>query len=203
MLPLGAVNVRLFILLAALSIALVACSPGAGRETQHAGEDAGQKSAHQGTTPSDKRADAAPAREGETPTTDSSAKWDYVVRSAEHLHSETGASVRVTNLSLSGQTSTQLLESLRKDPAMRKALSGAEVVTLNIGCNDLGQARSSYESGTCGGPQNQVCLRKFVKKIERNWIAMIEEVLSFRSTHNTIIRTVGTLRRSRVPSSLT
>lgn len=70
-------------------------------------------------------------------------------------------------------------------------LSGAEVVTLNIGFNDLGQARRSYESGTCGGPQNQACLRKVVKRIERNWGAIIEEVLSFRSTHNTIIRTVG------------
>ncbi|MBA2783374.1 MAG: SGNH/GDSL hydrolase family protein [Actinomycetota bacterium] len=206
--PLGAVSVRLLILLAALSITLVACSPGAERETQHAGEDAGQKSVHQGTTTSDKRAGAASAREGETTTTDSRAKWDYVAlgdslaagmgarrgyvaRYAEHLHSETGASVRVTNLGLSGQTSTQLLESLHKDPAMRKALSGAEVVTLNIGLNDLGQARSSYESGTCGGPQNQACLRKVVKRIERNWDAIIEEVLSFRSTHNPIIRTVG------------
>ena len=130
-------------LLAALSITLVACSPGAEREAQHAGEDAGQKTAHQGTTTSDKRVEPAPAREGETTTTDSRVKWDYVAlgdslaagmgarwgyvaRYAEHLQSETGASVRVTNLGLSGQTSTQLLESLRKDSAMRKALSGAE-----------------------------------------------------------------------------
>lgn len=72
--PLGAVSVRLLMLLAALSITLVARSQGAERETYHAGEDAGQKAAHEGTTTSDERAEGAPAREGETTTTDSANK---------------------------------------------------------------------------------------------------------------------------------
>ena len=83
------------------------------------------------------------------------ARRGYVSRYAEHLRSETGARLRVINLGLSGQTSTQLLRSIRNDPETRKALGGAEIVTLNIGLNDLGQARSFYESGTCGGPQNE------------------------------------------------
>ena len=193
-------------LLTTLSITLVACSPGTERDTQHAGEQAGQKIAHQGTTTSNKRAEAASARE--PTTTDSRLRWDYVAlgdslaagvgarrgyvsRFAEHLQSDTGARLRVINLGVSGQTSAQLLHSLRNDPAMRKALSGAEVVTLNIGLNDLGQARSSYESGTCGGPQNEACLREAVKMVERNWEAIIEEISTLRSTDNTIIRTVG------------
>jgi len=57
--------------------------------------------------------------------------------------------------------------------------------------NDLGQARSSYQRGTCGGPQNEACLREAVDRIERNWDAIIIEISSLRSTENTIMRTVG------------
>jgi lysophospholipase L1-like esterase len=195
-------------LLGALLTTLVACSSGAERETQHAGRDARQTTAHQGTTPSGKRAEDAPAPEGETTTTDSRIRWDYVAlgdslaagvgarrgyvsRYAEHLRRETGARLRVINLGLSGQTSSQLLYSIRNDPEIRKALGGAEIVTLNIGLNDLGQARSSYESGTCGGPRNEACLREVVDTVERNWDATINEISSLRSTENTIIRTVG------------
>ena len=145
---------------------------------------------------------------GETTTTGSSLRWDYValgdslaagvgarrgyvVRYAERLHSDTGATVRVINLGLSGQTSSQLLYTLRHDPPIRRALGGAEVVTLNIGLNDLGQATSSYQSRTCGGPQNKACLREAVTRVERNWDAIIEEILSLRSTDETIIRTAG------------
>ncbi len=195
-------------LLAALLTTLAACSSGAVRETQHAAPDAGQTTAHRGTTPSGKRAEDAPAPEGEPPTTDSRIRWDYVAlgdslaagvgarrgyvpRYAEHLRSETDARLRVINLGLSGQTSTQLLYSIRNDQEMRKRLGGAEIITLNIGLNDLGQARSSYESGTCGGPRNEACLREVVDTIERNWDAIINEISDLSSTENTIIRTVG------------
>jgi len=88
------------------------------------------------------------------------ARLGYVPRYSEHVQRETGTRLRVNNLGLSGQTSTQLLSSIRNDPEMRKALGAAEIVTLNIGLNDLGQARSFYESGTCGGRRTKrVCAR--------------------------------------------
>ncbi len=206
--PASLVGMKGLMLVAVLSTALAACSPGAERETQQAGEGARQKTAHQGTTTSDKSAEAAPARERETTTTDSRAKWDYVAlgdslavgvgarrgyvtRYSERLQSDTGSRVRVTNLGVSGQTSTQLLRSLRHDPAMRKALGGAEVVTLNIGLNDLGQASRSYETGTCGGPRNKACLREAVERVERNWDATIREISSLTSTEDTIMRSAG------------
>ena len=196
------------ILLVALLATLVACSPGAERETQRSGEDAGKRTAQQGTVTSSKRAETVPGAEGETTTTYSSLRWDYVAlgdslaagvgarrgyvdRYAEHLQSDTGARLRVINLGRSGLTSSQLLHSLRNDPEMRKALGRAEVVTLNIGLNDLGLARNAYESGTCGGPQNQACLREAVKKVEGNWAAIIEEISGLRSTDESIIRTAG------------
>jgi lysophospholipase L1-like esterase len=119
------------------------------------------------------------------------ARRGYVPRYAEHLQSDTGARLRVINLGLSGQTSTQLLHSLRNDPELRKALGRAEIVTINIGLNDLGQARNSYQSGTCGGTQNEACLREVVDRVERNWDAIMRGISSLRSKENTIVRTVG------------
>jgi hypothetical protein len=54
--------------------------------------------------------------------------------------------------------------------------SGAEVVTFNIGINDLGHASRSYENGTCGGAHNEQCLRAAVDEVEENWDAIIEEI---------------------------
>jgi len=199
-------------LAAALSTTLVACSPGSqtGSEkgAQLADEDARQMTVHQETMTPGERTEAAPASEDETTATDSRVRWDYVAlgdslasgvgarrgyvaRYAQHLQGDTGARVRVINLGVSGQTSTQLLHAIRHDPAMRKALGRAEVVTLNMGLNDLGQATASYESGTCGGQQNEACLRETVARAEGNWDAIIEEILSLRSTEDTIIRSAG------------
>jgi lysophospholipase L1-like esterase len=119
------------------------------------------------------------------------ARRGYVDRYAEYLHEEAGARVELTNLGVSGQTSPQLLRALRNDPSMRRALRGAEVVTYNIGINDLGQARGSYEAGTCGGAQGERCLRMAVKEFEENWDAITREILHLRSPDEAIIRTVG------------
>jgi lysophospholipase L1-like esterase len=119
------------------------------------------------------------------------ARRGYVDRYADHLRNDTGARVELTNLGVSGQTSPQLLRSLRNDPSTRKALRGAEVVTYNIGINDLGQARGSYEAGTCGGAQGKRCLHAAVEELDENWNAITEEILSLSSPDETIIRTVG------------
>lgn len=42
-----------------------------------------------------------------------------------------------------------------------------------------------------GGANNQDCLREVVEAVERNWNAIIAELLSLRSTNDTIIRTAG------------
>jgi len=119
------------------------------------------------------------------------AERGYVDLYAAHLRNGTGARVRVSNLGVSGQTSSELLDALRKDDSMRRAIEGAEVVTFNIGLNDLGHAGAAYEEGTCGGEDGEECLREAVKALKDNWDAIAAEVLGLRSTGNTIIRTPG------------
>lgn len=72
--PLGAVSVRLLMLLAALSITLVACPASSPAWYVSRSAPWERKAAHKGTTTSDERAEGAPAREGETTTTDSANK---------------------------------------------------------------------------------------------------------------------------------
>jgi lysophospholipase L1-like esterase len=119
------------------------------------------------------------------------AERGYVDRYAAHLRNDTGARVRVTNLGVSGQTSSELLDALRGDESMRRAIEGAEVVTFNIGLNDLGHAGAAYQEGTCGGEDGEECLREAVEALKDNWDAIATKLLGLRSTGNTIIRTPG------------
>lgn len=114
----------------------------------------------------------------------------YVPRYDAHLETDTGVAVTRTNLGQNGWTSSQLLSALRNDAKFRRATRGAEVVTWDIGGNDLRAARNSYKNGTCGGADNQNCLRAAVTKLETNWDAITAEVLGLRSTSNTIVRTM-------------
>jgi lysophospholipase L1-like esterase len=144
-----------------------------------------------------------------TTTTDTPVSWNYVAlgdslaagtgasykgyvdRYADYLEADTGARVNVINLGQGGQTSRELLYALRDDPSSRQAVGEADVVTVNIGVNDLGRAALAYENGTCGGADNQDCLRVAAETVKGNWNAIIAELLSLRSTSGTLIRTAG------------
>lgn len=202
------------VILAACLAGLAACSSETDRGSQRTGQDVQRGTEYpEGATTSQRTVAGAPPEEttaeGETASpTDVPASWDYVAlgdslavgvgasrgyvaRYADHVMEDTGARVRVVGLGRSGQTSSQLLYALRDDPSMRRVLGRAEIVTFNIGINDLGQAGQEYDSGTCGGDDNQECLRTAVEALEGNWDAIVSEILSLRSTNDTVIRTAG------------
>ena len=105
----------------------------------------------------------------------------YVERYAARLSADTGIRVRVTNLGISGQTSSQLLDALRNDPSTRRSVRSAEVITFNIGINDLGRAGDAYNSGSCGGDDGQRCLKVAVERFEANWDGVTAEILGLSS----------------------
>lgn len=119
------------------------------------------------------------------------ASRSYVDRYAEYINIDTGAQVNLMNYGQSGETSSWLLNALRSDKSLRQALSAANVITFNIGINDFGHAVEAYEEGTCGGADNQDCLRMALETFKANWDGITAELLRLRSTRDTIIRTVG------------
>jgi lysophospholipase L1-like esterase len=64
------------------------------------------------------------------------------------------ADVEVRNLGVNGLTSGQLRAGIEGDRRVKDAVGRADVVTINIGANDLLRARSEYRSGGCGGADN-------------------------------------------------
>jgi lysophospholipase L1-like esterase len=64
------------------------------------------------------------------------------------------------------------------------------VVTWDIGGDDLLHAIGLFNNGTCGGADNQDCLRAAVADFIPSWDAIVQQVLALRSNSNTIIRTM-------------
>lgn len=114
----------------------------------------------------------------------------YVLRYYEYAVQDTRECIVVVNLSVSGWTSADLLNALRTNPVYRNAVRNSKIVTWDIGGNDLIRARDRYKSGTCGGADNQDCLRQAQATFEANWSAIIAEILSLRKVKNTVIRTM-------------
>jgi lysophospholipase L1-like esterase len=202
------------VIVAAVLMGLAACSDPARDHSQQTRGGERHETARLQTTAT-KRDTGAPilpqeptVSEETASVTKASASWDYVAlgdslaagvgarrgyvdRYAAHIESDTGTPVDVINLGRSGETSSELLYALRNDSAMRQALGAAEVVTFNIGINDLGHAGEAHKNGACGGGDNLECLRAAVEAFKGNLDAIVGELLSLRSTEDTIIRTAG------------
>lgn len=127
---------------------------------------------------------------GDSLATGFGARKGYVPRYRDYVKTDTGVTVKLTNLGKNGWTSKDLLHALQNDPNFRGAVSGAEVVSWNIGGNDLRAARDSYKNRTCEGADNQDCLRATVGTLKGNWEGITVEILKLRSSSNTIIRTM-------------
>lgn len=108
-----------------------------------------------------------------------------------YLEADNSAQVDVINLGRNGQTSSELLYALRKNSSWPQTIRAVNVITFNIGINDLGHAGEVYENGTCGRADNQDCLRAAVEGLKENWDAITAEFLNLRSTNDTVIRTAG------------
>jgi lysophospholipase L1-like esterase len=202
------------LIVVALLTGLMACLPRAEQASRQPSEDIRHETARHETTNAIERT-SAPTLTGErttgqdtTAVTEALVSWDYVAlgdslavgvgahrgyvaRYAAYITADTGAQIDLVNLGRNGQTSSQLLHALRNNLTIRQALGTAEVITFNIGINDLGHAGEAYENGACGEGDNQECLGAAVETFKENWDAIIAELLSLRSTENTIIRTAG------------
>ena len=114
----------------------------------------------------------------------------YVPTYERFIEADTDASVSAINLSIPGWTSSDLLKAVRRNLLFRVSVAASPIVTVNIGGNDLLVGRNSYKDRTCGGADNQDCLRAGIATFSANFNAILAEVRSLRGSSNTIIRTM-------------
>ncbi|HVL80708.1 MAG TPA: SGNH/GDSL hydrolase family protein [Actinomycetota bacterium] len=111
----------------------------------------------------------------------------YVPAFAGMLEESLGTDVRLLNLGVSGWTTRDLLGALRSDDQLRDALRSADVVTFNIGGNDLLRARAIFGTARCGGT---ACLAEAVAGFRTNWDEILDEILLLRDPRDVMVRTL-------------
>ena len=154
----------------AMTLAVTGCSTGSSGEAQH-------KNARWDYVA---LGDSVPSGAGDV------AGRSFVPIYAQFIEQDTGASVRVHNLAADGGTAQDLLGQLRGNPKVRRALKGAEILTISIGGNDLEAHLGDYASHRCGGPDNQMCFRAAVTAFKPTWAAILAEVLRLRESKSII-----------------
>ncbi len=116
--------------------------------------------------------------------------YGYVPTYERFVEADTGVNVNLINLSVPGWTSSDLLGAIRGNLIFRLSVATSTVVTVNIGGNDVLGIRRAYKGRTCGGADNQDCLRAGVSVFVANFNAILAEVRSLRGARATITRTM-------------
>ena len=118
------------------------------------------------------------------------AQQGHVPRYASYTNQDTGSNINTINLGVPGWHSGDLLNAIQTDQSLRDHIANSQVVTWDIGGDDVANAHDHYTQGTCGGADNLDCVRNAVTTFEQNWSSIITELLKLRATNNTIIRTM-------------
>ena len=105
------------------------------------------------------------------------------------LERTTGRPVDLTNLGRPGWTSSQLLDALRTNEEFRSAVAEADVITWDIGGNDIVQAVIRNGTGTCGGEDGLRCMRQTTSRFADRWDAVIDELVALRHSDDVALRT--------------
>lgn len=108
-----------------------------------------------------------------------------------HVEADNQISVNLTNLGVPGWTSADLLAYLKSNGTFRNSVVASDVITINIGGNDLLRAVYLYKSGTCSGKKNNKCLKTATAKLKTNWKKIFSLVKKLRRKKSTIIRTMN------------
>ena len=143
-----------------------------------------------------------------TPTvvpTEPPEEWDYVVIGdygtggweddyAAQIEADLDVKLTIRDWLMPGLGSASLAKRLANNDNLRDQISDAEVVTIVIPvpfmqtAEGYGELYTSYLEGTCGGPDNQDCLREALRLYQGDVEDIVAELLALRSTSDTIIR---------------
>lgn len=113
----------------------------------------------------------------------------YVPLYAKAVINDTGRWVNTVNLSVPGWTSQDLLFAVTSRPLFRLTAFSSNIITFSTGGPELAAARQFYKDRTCGGPDNEDCMRAVVAALESNWEGILGALAALRHGRRTIMRT--------------
>ena len=113
----------------------------------------------------------------------------YADAYARLLRRRTQREVVLTNLGVPGLTSAELLAALRTDDAMRAAVAKADLVTWDIGGNDLIELAVQVSAGSCGGSDGLACLADTRAAFEQRFSDIVVELSALRRSPRVPLQT--------------
>lgn len=131
-----------------------------------------------------------------------SGEWDYVVlgdsittgypemyKALIEEDYDGEVTITIKDRHVGGQTSSQLLQNLKTNEQLREDIRNAELITIEIpwaGCR--GALALSLSSTSCGGEDEQDCLRNCLATYESDTTAIYAELVSLCSPSEELIR---------------
>ncbi len=131
-------------------------------------------------------------------------KWEYVSIGgdftyamrwneayAAYIEEDLNVEVTLTDVSFhSRKTLADMLEQLQTDQEFRSLVENAEVVTVSMPTESyIGGAMGRYQSGMCGGGDDQQCFRDAQARAETEYRLYLDELVSLANPSDTIVRT--------------
>jgi lysophospholipase L1-like esterase len=124
-----------------------------------------------------------------------SVTWGFVDYYKDFLEEDLGVTVQVHNWTRGSDHSSRLLERLRTNEELRNSIRKAEVITFEIPWGVVSTPCQTYVgmlTGSCGGEDNQDCLREGFGIYKSDTEEILAEIVSLRSPSDALIRTMTT-----------
>lgn len=110
---------------------------------------------------------------------------------AREITRTTSIPIGVTNLGVSGSTSTDLLVSLSAEQPAASWVREADIITVTIGANDFAPQLETALSGRCGGTDGLGCFASALSKLGVNLTAILRRITELRGDRPTVVRVTG------------
>lgn len=126
---------------------------------------------------------------GDSIATGAAATTSYVEEFASRVEGNLDRNVAITNLARNGWTSADLLRALRTDPAVREAVAGADLITWNIGGNDLLRVLETT-GAEAPGDEDTEQVGATVDELKARWDEIVAELADLRRDDTVVLRTM-------------
>ncbi len=100
----------------------------------------------------------------------------FVQQFGNYLRTKSSHGLNVDNIGTPGIGTVALMDNIKSDKEIRKAISNADYITIEIGTNNVALYKSVYEKNKCLGSNNEDCLKEMVLQFNSTWNAILDDI---------------------------